>query len=128
MNERISILKNKITNEKRFVSIEQAQIITRVFKNTEGEPRAIRRAKSFLASCKEIPIHIDPLELIVGNRTPERRAGVVFPEAGIQWLDEEIENLPFREQDKFFVKEKDVQLFREEIIPYWKGQSLEDNN
>jgi formate C-acetyltransferase len=126
MHERISILKNKITEEKRFVSIEQAQIITRVFKKTEGEPRAIRRAKSFLASCNEISIHIDPLELIVGNRSPERRAGVVFPEAGIQWLDEEIENLPFREQDKFFVKEKDVTVFREEIIPYWKDQSLED--
>ncbi|MDB4584321.1 formate C-acetyltransferase/glycerol dehydratase family glycyl radical enzyme [Draconibacterium sp.] len=127
MNERISILKNKIAKEKRFVSIEQAQIITRVFKNTEGEPRAIRRAKSFLASCNEIPIHIDPLELIVGNRTPGRRAGVVFPEAGIQWLDKEIENLPFREQDKFFVKEEDVPIFREEIIPYWRGQSLEDS-
>lgn len=126
MNERISILKNKITNEERFVSIEQAQIITRVFKKTEDEPSSIRRAKSFLASCNEIPIHIDPLELIVGNRTPERRAGVVFPEAGIQWLNEEIENLPFREQDKFFVKEQDIQIFREEIIPYWKGQSLED--
>jgi pyruvate formate-lyase/glycerol dehydratase family glycyl radical enzyme len=126
MNDRISILKNRITEEKRFVSIEQAQIITRVFKNTEAEPRAIRRAESFFASCNEISIHIDPLELIVGNRTPERRAGVVFPEAGIQWLNEEIEDLPFREQDKFFVKEKDVPVFREEIIPYWKNQSLED--
>lgn len=126
MNDRISILKNKITEEKRFVSIAQARIITRVFKNTEGEPRAIRRAKSFFASCNEIPIYIDPLELIVGNRTPERRAGVVFPEAGIQWLDEEIETLPYREQDKFFVREKDIQIFRQEIIPYWKGQSLED--
>ncbi len=126
MNARISILKNIITEEKRFVSIEQAQIITRVFKNSEAEPRAIRRAKSFFASCNEISIHIDPLELIVGNRTPERRAGVVFPEAGIQWLNEEIENLPFREQDKFFVREKDVQVFREEIMPYWQGQSLED--
>jgi len=126
MNDRISILKNKITTEKRFVSIEQAQIITRVFKNTEVEPRAIRRAKSFFASCHEISIHIDPLELIVGNRTPERRAGVVFPEAGTQWLDEEIENLPFREQDKFFIREKDIQIFREKIIPYWRGQALED--
>ncbi len=126
MNNRVSTLKNKVTEEKRFVSIEQAQIITRIFKNTEDEPRAIRRAKSFLASCNEISIHIDPLELIVGNRTHERRAGVVFPEAGIQWLDKEIENLPFREQDKFFVREQDVLIFRQEIVPYWKGQSLED--
>ncbi|HSH20404.1 MAG TPA: pyruvate formate lyase family protein, partial [Draconibacterium sp.] len=126
MTERVLLLKNKISKERRFVSIDQAQIITRVFKNTEGEPRNIRRAKSFLASCNEISICIDPLELIVGNRTPESRAGVGFPEAGIQWLDEEIENLPIREQDKFFVREKDIQILREDILPYWKGQSLED--
>jgi len=124
--DRISILKSKIAEEERFVSMEQAQIITRVFKNTEGEPRAIRRAKSFFACCIEIPIYIDPLELIVGNRTPGRRAGVVFPEAGIKWLDEELENLPFREQDKFNVRKEDIVIFRKEILPYWKGKSLED--
>ena len=126
MQGRIQILKNILLDEERFVSIEQALIITRVYKETEGEIKALRRAKAFAAACREISLTIDPLELIVGNRTPFRRAGVVFPEAGVQWLDDEIENLPFREQDRFSVREQDVKILRNDIIPYWKGKTLED--
>jgi pyruvate-formate lyase len=98
MQNRIARLKKKISEEKRIVSIDQARIITRIFKKTEGEPRAIQRAKSFRACCKELPLAIDPDELIVGNGTHGRRAGVIFPEAGISWLEKEIKNLPCREQ------------------------------
>jgi pyruvate-formate lyase len=84
MSKRITQLKKRILETKRYVSIEQAEIITKIFKDTEKEPRSIRRAKSFRACCEEVPINIHPLELIVGNRTSEIRAGVVFPEAGIK--------------------------------------------
>jgi hypothetical protein len=104
MQDRISRLKKKLSEEKRVVSIDQARIITRIYKETEGEPRAIQRAKSFRACCKELPLAIDPDELIVGNRTHGRRAGVIFPEAGISWLEKEIKNLPCREQDRFEVR------------------------
>ena len=126
MQGRIQILKKMLLDDVRFVSIEQAQIITRVYKETEGEIKALRRAKAFAAACREISLAIDPLELIVGNRTSSRRAGVVFPEAGVQWLDDEIENLPFRDQDRFSVREQDVKILRDEIISYWKGKTLED--
>ena len=126
MQGRIEKLKEQVLGAERFVSIEQAKIITRVYKETRGEEKILRRAKSFSAACREIGIAIDPLELIVGNRTPDIRAGVVFPEAGLAWLDIEIENLPFREQDQFSVREEDIHVLREQIIPYWKGKSLED--
>ncbi|MFW5886452.1 MAG: glycyl radical protein [Bacteroidota bacterium] len=126
MSKRITQLKKRILEAKRYVSIDQAKIITQVFKRTEGEPRSIRRAKSFQACCEDIPIIIHPLELIVGNRTPEIRAGVIFPEAGIKWLEEEIGNLPNREQDRFKVKKRDIGIFYDEIIPYWSGKTLED--
>ena len=54
----------------------------------------MKRAKALAASLLEMPIAIDPEELIVGNRTPDIRAGVVFPEAGINWLVKEIDTLP----------------------------------
>lgn len=126
MSKRITQLKKIIFEAKRYVSIDQAKIITQVFRQTEGEPRSIRRAKSFKACCEDIPIIIHPLELIIGNRTPEIRAGVIFPEAGIKWLEEEIENLPSREQDRFEVKKEDIQTFYKEIVPYWRGNTLED--
>ncbi len=47
----------------------------------------------------------------MGNRTPEIRAGVVFPEAGIGWLEKEIEDLPSRPQDPFRTRPEDVSFF-----------------
>ena len=80
--ERIQILKEKMLAEPRYATIEQARIITRSYKATEGQPRCIRRAKALKASLEEITIRIEPDERIVGNRTPGVRGGVVFPETG----------------------------------------------
>ena len=75
---------------------------------------------------RSIQIRIDPLELVIGNRSAGCRAGVVTPEAGISWVDAEIENLPNRPQDKFNVRPEDIETFRRDILPFWKGKSLED--
>ena len=123
---RIEKLKKEMLDEPRYVSIEQARIITEVYKATEGEPACIRRAKALKASLERVAVRIEPDELIVGNRTAGVRAGVVFPETGASWVDREFETLPTRPQDRFNVREADIREFREEILPYWKGVSLED--
>lgn len=123
---RTEALKKKMLDEPRYVSIEQARIITEVYKATEGEPACIRRAKALKASLERMEIRIEPDELIVGNRTAGVRAGVVFPETGASWVDREFETLPTRPQDRFNVREADIREFRESILPYWKGVSLED--
>lgn len=123
---RIEGLKKKMLEEPRYVSIEQARIITQVYRETEGEPACIRRARALKASLEQVEIRIEPEERIVGNRTAGVRAGVVFPETGASWVDREFETLPTRPQDKFNVRPEDIVAFREEILPYWKGVSLED--
>ena len=124
---RILSLKNKTLNSERYLSIEQAKIITRIYQENESLPVNMRRAKALAASLSEMPIAIDPEELIVGNRTPDIRAGVVFPEAGINWLVKEIDTLPGRPQDPFNVKDEDADYFREVIEPFWRGKTLEDD-
>ena len=125
-SDRIARLKEEMLNEPRFATIEQARIVTNSYKTTEGEPRCIRRAKALYDSLTKITIRIEPDELIVGNRTPGVRGGVVFPETGASWVDREFETLPTRPQDKFQVRREDIEEFRNEILPYWKGRSLED--
>ncbi len=124
--ERIGKLKERMLAEPRYASIEQARIITKSYQNSEGEPRCIRRAKALKAALTEIAIRIEPDELIVGNRTEGVRGGVVFPETGASWIDKEFETLPTRPQDRFNVHAEDLREFREEILPYWRGRSLED--
>ena len=124
--ERIDILKDKMLAEPRYASIEQARIITRVYKENEDKSTVLKRALSLKAALEELEIAVQPEELILGNRTKGVRAGVVFPESGLKWINEEFETLPTRPQDKFQVREEDIREFREEIYPYWHGRSMED--
>ena len=126
ITDRISSLKKKMMDEPRFLSIEQALLITECYKNNENIPRNLQRAKCLDVALEKINIKIDPDELIVGNRTPEVRAGVISPEAGISWVDKEIETLSTRPQDKFNVRSENIDSFRKIILPYWRGKSLED--
>ena len=123
---RIASLKEQMLAEPRFATIEQAKIVTESHKLTEDQPRCIQRAEALKAALSRITIRIEPDERIVGNRTPGVRGGVVFPETGASWVDKEFESLPTRQQDRFNVRPEDIKTFREEILPYWKGRSLED--
>jgi formate C-acetyltransferase len=126
-SDRILSLKKKTLSAKRFLSVEQAKIITRIYQENENLAVNIIRAKALAASLSEIPITIDPEELIVGNRTSDIRAGVAFPEAGIEWLAKEIDTLPARPQDPFLVRDEDAVYFKTIIQPYWHGKTLEDD-
>ena len=77
MKNRITILKEKMLNEKRYASIEQARIITRIYKENETLSVPMKRALSLKAALEEIEIGVEKEELIVGNRTKGVRAGDV---------------------------------------------------
>ncbi|MDR0568160.1 MAG: formate C-acetyltransferase/glycerol dehydratase family glycyl radical enzyme [Spirochaetaceae bacterium] len=126
MTKRIFRLKARLHREPRFVSLEQARIITETYRQYSGASRIVQRAYSLKAALERIPITIDPDELILGNRAPGIRSGVVFPESGCSWVDAEFETLPSRPQDPFQVKPGDPEDFRRSILPFWKGKSLED--
>lgn len=127
MNTRILALKDKMLSQERFVSIEQALIITKTYKEHEQDSVQMKRAYSLYNALCQLEISIEPEELIVGNRTKGVRYGVVFPESGISWVDREFESIPTRPQDRFSVHPQDIETFRNVILPYWKGKSLEDD-
>ena len=88
MRNRITILKEKMLDEKRYASIEQARIITRIYKENETLSVPMKRALSLKAALEEIEIGVEKEELIVGNRTKGVRAGVVFPERAVHgWIE-----------------------------------------
>ena len=124
--QRILSLREKTLSSERYLSVEQARIITSIYKQNENLPVILKRSKALAQTLLDIPVFIDPDELIVGNRTPDIRAGVLFPEAGLTWLTEEIDGLPQRSQDPFNVRPEDLAHFKEDIEPYWRGNTLED--
>lgn len=117
-SKRIQQLRDRLFSEPRYASIEQARIVTRVYKENPDLPVNILQAKALAAALEEITLRIDPGELIVGNRTAGIRAGVIFPESGLKWVEREIETLPTRPQDRFEITQEDIDAFRKEILPF----------
>ena len=54
MSERIAVLKKEMLDEPRYATIEQARIITKSYRQTEGQPRCIQRAKALKAALEEM--------------------------------------------------------------------------
>lgn len=54
MSQRIKNLKQKMLSEKRYVSIEQALIITETYKENEDKPVIIKRALALKSSLSKI--------------------------------------------------------------------------
>lgn len=111
---------------RRKLYIEPARLETRSFQRTEGEPKIVRRAKAFRDIVQGMTITIHPEELIVGNRSPLPRMGVVTASAAAAWVDKELETLSTRAQDPFEVDPQDIHELRDKIFPYWRGNTLED--
>jgi len=126
LRSRVQKLKDELFAEQRYMSVEQAKIVTDVYRVHSNLPRNILRALALKEALNRIEIGIAPGELIVGNRTTGVRVGVIFPESGLSWVDREIESLPTRPQDPFQVRLEDVEAFKSEIFPFWQGKTLED--
>lgn len=120
-------LKNAYLNTTPTICMERALAFTRSFKETEGESRPLRLAKAFRLACNTISVNIFDDELIVGTHGSGRRMGAIVPEISWKWLAEELDTIQTRPRDPYFIDPEHERLFVEEIVPYWKGKSLEEN-
>lgn len=127
VTERILKLRKQTLEEPRYLTVEQARLITRAYREHADMSVPMKRAYALKASMEHLEIRIDEGELIVGNRSKESCGGVVFPEGGIKWLEREIDELESRPQDRFLVRPEDRAYFFEELVPFWEGKTLEDN-
>lgn len=127
ITSRIERLQSRVINTKRRLNIERARLFTECFKENIEEPLIIRRALCLEHILKNISIAIEPDELIVGDRTAITRSGDVSPEMAVNWIDDELDHLNTRPQDRFFVSEQDIAELREEMFPFWKGNTLHDH-
>ncbi|MEE8400074.1 MAG: pyruvate formate lyase family protein, partial [Desulfobacterales bacterium] len=100
--------------------IDLGRIVTRVWKETEGEPLISRRAKAFAATVRGVPTNIYPDELFVGWLFHEPRATEVGHRG--YGLEPELDTLSTREYTPFHISEAVRKELREEIFPYWQTQ------
>ena len=62
---------------------ERAKLWTESFRQTEGEPMILRRAKALEHVLSEMTIYIKDGDLLVGNMASVPRAAPIFPEFSV---------------------------------------------
>ncbi|SBW07758.1 Pyruvate formate-lyase [uncultured delta proteobacterium] len=125
MTERINRLRQVLVMAEPEICSERAVIVTGSYRETEGQPAVIRRAKAIKHILEEMTIHIWDDELIVGNHANGRRSAPIFPEWAVYWLEEQLDCIPTRPQDKMVVSDKVNRELRS-VFPYWKGRTVHD--
>lgn len=108
------------------VCIVRARAVTAAFAENAGAPAVIRKARAFKMVCETIPVRIFDGECIVGAAGSHRRSAGVSPEVSWQWIREEIEAIDTREQDPYAIAPDDRRELIDEILPFWRGRSIEE--
>ncbi|MGR5142621.1 glycyl radical protein [Photobacterium sp. DNB23_23_1] len=122
---RVESLRNQILDAVPCIETARALAITASYKETEGKPAIIRRAKAFERILAELPVVIRDNELVVGSATIEPRSSQIFPEFSNTWIEDEFERVGKRSGDSFQISEQAKQELRE-VFPYWQGKTTSE--
>ena len=126
MNERIERLRKESFETRPSFSAERAVLETEFYRENDGKyATPVLRGLNFKYICEKKAIYIGPDELIVGERGPRPKAVSSFPELTCHSI-EDLEILNSREMQNYAVDPRDIELYRETVIPYWRGRSMRD--
>ncbi len=107
------------------IEAARAELITESYRQTEGEPIVMRRAKAFAHILKNIPIIIRDGELIAGSTTIAPRGCQTYPEFSYEWLEAEFDTVEHRAADPFYISE-DTKKRLKAANGYWKGKTTSE--
>jgi len=85
----------------------------------------VRRALAFKHLLENKRIYIGEHELIIGERGLAPKAVPTYPEICCHSL-KDLEILNTRKKTPYAVDEETKRIYKEEIIPFWKGKSIRD--
>lgn len=123
--QRITTLKQESVNATQYVCVQRARYLTEAYQEHIAEPVIKRRAYALKKILEKIDLFIEDKQLLAGNHAATLRAASIFPEYCVDWIFEEIDQLPHRPGDRFYVKPE----AREELLhiaEWWKGKTLQD--
>jgi trans-4-hydroxy-L-proline dehydratase len=127
ISPRVKKLRDQSLNAVEKISAERALLITRFYKSDAARELSapVKRARAFEYLLKNKKICINEGELIVGERGPAPRETPTYPEISLHSL-KDLEILNSREKVFFRVDDEVKSIYKNEIIPYWKGKSNRD--
>jgi len=127
MNQRIKRLRDQSLRAKPLLSSERAKLITEFYKSDAAAAVSapVRRALAFKYLLERKKICLNRGELIVGERGPAPKATPTYPEITVHSL-QDLRTLNNRKKIPFAVDVGTKKIYRDEIIPFWRGRSVRD--
>jgi pyruvate formate-lyase/glycerol dehydratase family glycyl radical enzyme len=127
LSNRVKKLRTQSLNAVEKLSPERALLVTRFYKSDEARELSapVKRARTLEYLLKNKSLYIGEGELIVGERGPAPRETPTYPEISLHSL-KDLEILSSREKVSFEVDDAVKDIYKNEIIPYWKGRSNRD--
>jgi len=126
MNDRIERLRNESFEAPVMLDHERARIITEFYRENFGKYSVpVTRAMAFRDLCERKSIFIGRDELVVGERGPFPKSVSTYPELNCHSM-EDLEILDSREKNPYKVPLKCKEVYRDIVIPYWRGRTMRD--
>lgn len=126
MNDRIERLRKESFEAPVTLDHERARIITEFYRENFGKYSVpVTRAMAFRDLCERKSIFIGRDELVVGERGPFPKSVSTYPELNCHSM-EDLEILDSREKNPYKVPPKCKEVYRDIVIPYWRGRTMRD--
>jgi formate C-acetyltransferase len=103
------------------LDLQRSRLLTESYRETEGEPMVIRRAKALKRILTRMDLYIQDWERIVGNNVPTPQ-GLYF---GIDMNWRSVRRV-VRSEEGSSLLTADETLELEQLIEYWSGRSMSD--
>ncbi len=121
--ERMEKLRELYMSHSHTICSERSLLVTESFKSTESLPPVMRQALAFEKVLSEMPIWIQPGELIVANIASRPRGAFLFPEYDCSWIEPELDTISSRPTDPWNIAAED-KLAIVGCMSYWKDRNL----
>ncbi|MCL1908435.1 MAG: glycyl radical protein [Holophagaceae bacterium] len=126
MNDRVASLRKESLEAEPSISAERAGLITDFYGAEEGKHSIpVLRGMAYNYLCENKTIYIGQGELIVGERCPIPKAVPTYPEITCHSV-EDLEILNSRPLTWYRVDSSTIDLYKNKIIPFWRGRTLRD--
>jgi pyruvate formate-lyase/glycerol dehydratase family glycyl radical enzyme len=123
---RVERLRERMIDAPREVCVERARYLTQSMA-TNWDLHPLTRMSMALAHILEnVSVVIRDGELIVGCRTSKLNGAPLFPENKSRWIEGDIDTFSQRVLQQVLITEEEQRELREDILPFWRGRTVED--
>jgi formate C-acetyltransferase len=123
---RVQRLRQRWIDAPREVCVERARYLTQSMAANWDLHPLTRMSMALEHILDNVSVVIREDELVVGCRTSKLSGAPLFPENKSRWIDGDLEAFNRRELQRVLITEEEQRELREEILPFWRGRTVQD--